>query len=409
MARAIRYDPVLGTADMQERGEAQRAGDTVARSGLTPAAATTVSGHEAGARSTAEAGEYRPIAPVHRPAILHVGHQRDLLVRQRREVTGEAERLGQLWLRGGLAKGHPGQRILRSTPTDADGRRRAEQETGVISVSLEDEEERAAVGEATLDGQAGTQTGGLLVETTGGQSQDGRNDLSHERMADASGAASLGRARGTLSSTRALAETGGERSCAIDVESIEADHNPRRNKRRWQREGRVSARTRARGNSERSEAELGEQPARAAQAAEVTEEEIQMWDGRYSRGLFEGRDLRPPGLVAASDPAAWRREWHERHPGQRMCPGALCARVILPKYVLSHHRSGAPRFGCNAIMCRECGQVFCLTCGEAKGGGLGAGYHAECGRQPPWLSDEMIGISNDDPRVQQPPRWRAEA
>ena len=63
-SRAKMYHPVLGTADMQERGEAQRAGGTVDRSGLTSTTVTTVNGHEAGARREAEAGEYRLTEPV---------------------------------------------------------------------------------------------------------------------------------------------------------------------------------------------------------------------------------------------------------------------------------------------------------------------------------------------------------
>lgn len=120
-------------------------------------------------------------------------------------------------------------------------------------------------------------------------------------------------------------------------------------------------------------------------------------------GYFNHRDQRPKALKESETPVAWRYTWHMQHPGARMCPGAKCGAVTFPKYVLSHTRSGAPQFTCNSMTCRNCGIEMCLTCGQEKGGGRGSGYHKECGRQPPWLNDSMLNISNDDPRVQRPP------
>jgi hypothetical protein len=144
-------------------------------------------------------------------------------------------------------------------------------------------------------------------------------------------------------------------------------------------------------------------PAPAPPVADNDDDDLVLLGSSEGGGLYQERDLRPPGLREASDPVAWRRAWHRDNPGKRMCPGARCGNVINPLYVTGYTRSGAPQFTCNSMSCRECGVEFCLTCGQEKGQGRASGYHRACGRQPPWLTNSMTHISNNDPRVQQPP------
>jgi len=107
--------------------------------------------------------------------------------------------------------------------------------------------------------------------------------------------------------------------------------------------------------------------------------------------------------MADSERQAWVYDWHQAHPGQRMCP--KCQTSCLVMYILKQMRNGRSQFTCNSISCRCCFTEFCLNCGAAKGGGRGSGYHRECGRQPSWLIalEQVSHLSNDDPRVQQPP------
>ena len=65
----------------------------------------------------------------------------------------------------------------------------------------------------------------------------------------------------------------------------------------------------------------------------------------------------------------------------------------------------AREYTCNSFTCRACYTEFCLNCGQVKAGSHSSGYHAGCGRQPSWLQvlEPVPHLSNDDPRVQQPP------
>ena len=142
------------------------------------------------------------------------------------------------------------------------------------------------------------------------------------------------------------------------------------------------------------------------QAILIDDDELQCTGESGTGGWVQCRDLRPEGLRNAADPIAWRRNWHEMNPGQRMCPSETCGKIIpWVKYITRHSRSRGVTFTCNNMTCRECSTRFCLTCGQMKGGSDSSGYHTRCGRQPPWLTDDMIGISNEDPRVQLPPPY----
>ena len=145
--------------------------------------------------------------------------------------------------------------------------------------------------------------------------------------------------------------------------------------------------------------ELSEQRSQDAEDGLVVTESINVTDEpAVARHLPSSWDT-----SSAAQRHAWFYDWHQEHPGQRMCPS--CHAQWDVKYVLKHTRSGRAQFTCNHMTCTNCWTGLCLSCGRVKGGGHSSGYHVACGRQPTWLQalEDELHLQNDDPRVQRPP------
>ena len=145
--------------------------------------------------------------------------------------------------------------------------------------------------------------------------------------------------------------------------------------------------------------EVQEQRARDAEDGLVVTESVDITDEpAVARHLPSSWDN-----LSAAQRHAWFYDWHQQHPGERMCPGCFARWDV--KYVLKHLRNGRAQFTCNHMTCTNCWAGYCLTCGMTKGGGRSSGYHIACGRQPTWLRalEDELHLPNDDPRVQRPP------
>ena len=56
--------------------------------------------------------------------------------------------------------------------------------------------------------------------------------------------------------------------------------------------------------------------------------------------------------MGRSERQAWVYDWHQAHPGQRMCPSCHSAAAV--KYILKQLRNGRSQFTCNSFTCRGC-------------------------------------------------------
>ena len=145
--------------------------------------------------------------------------------------------------------------------------------------------------------------------------------------------------------------------------------------------------------------EVSEQRSRDQENGLVVSESVDLTDEpAVARHLPTGWES-----MYAGQRRAWFYDWHQQHPGERMCPGCYARWDV--KYVLKHLRNGRAQFTCNHMTCTNCWAGYCLSCGMKKGGGRGSGYHHACGRQPVWLRtlEDELHLPNDDPRVQRPP------